>query len=36
MHLFGLDHTRVTYKRNNLPQTLTDGQDGKVVKELLA
>jgi hypothetical protein len=36
MHLFGLDHARLTFRRNNLEQTLTDGQDGRVVRELLA
>ena len=36
LHLFGLDHTRLTYKRAAQEQTLTDGQPGKVVKEVLA
>jgi hypothetical protein len=36
MHLFGLDHTRVTYKRNAREQTLTDNQPARVVEELLS
>ncbi len=36
LHLFGLDHTKVVYKRNGLAQSLTDGQGGQVVKGLLA
>ncbi len=36
LHLFGLDPARLTYLRNNLPQTLLDGQDGRVVSGLLA
>ena len=36
LHLFGLNHTRLTYKRAAQEQTLTDGQPGKVVKEILA
>lgn len=36
MHLFGLDHLQVTYKRGANEQTLTDGQPGRVVKELLS
>lgn len=36
LHLFGLDHTRLTYRRNNSDQTLTDGQDCRVIEELLA
>ena len=35
MHLFGLDHLQVTYRRGTRDQTLTDGQPGKVIKELL-
>ncbi|HSG71858.1 MAG TPA: DUF1501 domain-containing protein [Planctomycetaceae bacterium] len=36
LHLFGLDHTLLTYRRNNSDQTLTDGQDCRVIEELLA
>jgi len=36
LHCFGLDHTRLTYKRNGAAATLTDGQDARVIKELLA
>jgi hypothetical protein len=36
LHLFGVDHTQLTYKRNNRDQTLTDGQAGRVVSEILA
>jgi hypothetical protein len=36
LHLFGLDHAQLTYRRNNSDQTLTDGQDCRVVEELLA
>ena len=36
LHLFGLQHDELTYHRSNRDQTLTDGQPGKVVKELLA
>jgi hypothetical protein len=36
MHLFGLDHKRVVYRRNNQEQTLTDGQTARVVRDILA
>ncbi|MGD9857910.1 MAG: DUF1501 domain-containing protein [Planctomycetaceae bacterium] len=36
LHLFGLDHERLTFPRNNREQTLTDGQPGQVVAGLLA
>jgi hypothetical protein len=36
LHLFGLEHERLTYLRNNRGQTLTDGQPGRVVTEMLA
>ena len=36
LHLFGLDHTRLAYKRNAMEMTLTDGQAARVVSELLA
>jgi hypothetical protein len=35
LHCFGLDHTKLTYTRNGLNATLTDGQDARVVKEIL-
>ncbi len=36
MHLFGLDHNKLTYQRNGVAASLTDGQGAKVVRELLA
>lgn len=36
MHLFGLDHKQVTFLRTGREQTLTDGQPGEIVPELLA
>lgn len=36
MHLFGLDHQDLVFNRSNRDQTLTDGQPGKVVQEILA
>jgi uncharacterized protein (DUF1501 family) len=36
MHLFGLDHTKLTYKRNGLAVTLTDGKPARLVKEIIA
>jgi len=36
LHLFGLDHRRLVYTRNGQEQTLTDGQAGRVVREILA
>lgn len=36
LNLFGLDHERLTYKRNGREQSLLDGQPGKVVPGLLA
>lgn len=36
LHNFGLDHTRLTYKRNGLAASLTDNQGAKVVNQLLA
>jgi hypothetical protein len=35
MHLFGLDHQRVTFHRNNQEQTLTNNQPARVVREIL-
>ena len=36
LHTFGLDHTKLTYKRNGLAASLTDNQGAKVVTPLLA
>ena len=36
LHCFGLDHTKLTYKRNGTDATLTDGQEARVVTEILA
>jgi uncharacterized protein (DUF1501 family) len=36
LHLFGLDHARLSYKRNGTELTLTDGQEARIVNELLA
>ena len=36
LHLFGLDHTALTYKRNGTEMSLTDGQGGRVITELMA
>ena len=36
LHLFGLDHEQLLFRRSNRDQTLTDGQPGQVVPELLA
>ena len=35
LHLFGLDHTRLTYMYNGREQTLTDNQPCRVLRELL-
>ena len=35
LHLFGLDHEKVTYKRNGLELSLTDKQEAKLVQGLL-
>lgn len=35
LHLFGLDHKRLVYARNNRELTLTDGQEARVVREIL-
>ena len=37
LHQMGLDHTRLTYKHNNLEESLTDARttDAAVVGELL-
>jgi hypothetical protein len=36
MHLFGLDHQKVNFKRNGQSVTLTDGQPARVLSELFA
>lgn len=36
MHLFGIDHRRLTYQHNNQEMTLTDNQPSRVVREILA
>jgi len=36
LHLFGLDHRQLTYKRNGLEQTLLDSKPCRVVSELFA
>lgn len=36
LHQFGVDHERLTYLRSTREQTLTDGQECRVVNELLA
>ena len=36
LHLFGMDHTRLTYRRNAQEQTLTDKQPAKLVEAILA
>ena len=36
LHLFGLDPTRLVYRHNAREQTLLDGQEGKIVTEILA
>ncbi|MFI4874201.1 MAG: DUF1501 domain-containing protein, partial [Blastopirellula sp. JB062] len=35
LHLFGLEHDKLTFRRNERDQTLTDGQPAKIVHELL-
>ena len=36
LHLFGLDHTKLTYERNGVPMSLTNNKGGRVVTEILA
>ena len=36
LHLFGMDHTRLTYERGGREQSLTDNQPAHVVREILA
>ncbi|WDI43786.1 DUF1501 domain-containing protein [Bremerella sp. P1] len=35
LHLFGLEHDKLTFRRSERDQTLTDGQPAKIVHELL-
>ncbi len=35
LHCFGFEHTNLTYLRNGTATSLTDGQDARVVKEIL-
>jgi hypothetical protein len=35
LHLFGLDHRRLVYQRNGRESSLTDGQEARVVTEIL-
>lgn len=35
LHCFGLDHTQLAFSRAGVKTSLTDGQDARVVKELL-
>jgi hypothetical protein len=36
LHLFGLDHEKLTFRRNGTPMSLTDNQGGRLVSELMA
>ncbi|MBT4864428.1 MAG: DUF1501 domain-containing protein [Planctomycetaceae bacterium] len=36
LHQFGINHSQLLYKRNARDQTLTDGQDGRIVGGILA
>jgi Protein of unknown function (DUF1501) len=35
LHLFGFDHTKLTYKHNAMELSLTDNQPARVVHELI-
>ena len=35
LHLFGIDHEKLSYRRNNREQSLTDGEPCQIVAELL-
>jgi hypothetical protein len=35
LHLFGLDHTKLTYHRNNQELTITDGQPARIVTDII-
>jgi len=36
LHLFGIEHTKLTFKRNGTDMSLTDNQGGRIVSEILA
>jgi Protein of unknown function (DUF1501) len=36
LHLFGLEHDKLVFRRPNGPGTLVDGQNARIVRELLA
>jgi Protein of unknown function (DUF1501) len=36
LHLFGLDAKKLTFKRNGIEQSILDGHEGTIVRELLA
>jgi hypothetical protein len=36
LHVFGIDHTKLTFTRNGTAMSLTDNQGGRIVKEILA
>jgi hypothetical protein len=36
LHLFGIDHTQLTFERNARKHSLTEGQPGRIVHEILA
>lgn len=36
LHLFGLDPERLAFEQNQRKRTLLDGQEGRVVQEILA
>ncbi|NBY00529.1 MAG: DUF1501 domain-containing protein, partial [Planctomycetes bacterium] len=36
LHLFGLDHKKLTYHRNGQALALTDNQPGQIVKNIIA
>jgi hypothetical protein len=36
LHLFGFDHSKLTFQRNNTSLSLTDNKESRVVKEILA
>ncbi len=35
LHLFGIDHKKLTYKRNGIEQSLTDNQPGQIVSPII-
>ena len=36
LRLFGFEHDKLTYKRNGLELSLTDKQEARVIRELIA